>query len=143
MSTRFSRIWTCYLILWHLLKWQNLSGLHHWCFPGYYTNFLKLQKQPPEVKNTCNFIKKRLQHRCFPVNIANLFRIPILKNICEWLLLKQLPILKNTSEQLLLTLLLNSKNLLTSYEQLSYYQFNVKQIKTYELLFYNEKINWC
>ena len=38
---------------------------------------------------------------------------------------KQLAILKNTSEQLLLTLLLNSKNLLTSYEQLSYYQFNV------------------
>ena len=39
--------------------------------------------------------------------------------------LKQLAILKNTSEQLLLTLLLNSKKLLTSCEQLSYYQFNV------------------
>ena len=81
----------------------------------------------------------RLQDRCFHVNIANFFRTPILKNICERLLLKQLAILKNTSGQLLLTLLLNSKNLLTSYEQLSYYQFNVKQIKTYELEFYKEK----
>ena len=49
----------------------------------------------------------------------------LLKNICKRLLLNQLAILKNTSEQLLLTLLLNSKNLLPSYEQLSYYQFNV------------------
>ena len=33
----------------------------------------------------CNFIKTRLQHRCFPVNIAA--RTSILKNICERLLL--------------------------------------------------------
>ena len=36
----------------------------------------------------CNFIKKRLQHRCFPVNIAKFLRTFILKNICERLLLK-------------------------------------------------------
>ena len=77
------------------------------------------------------------------MNIAKLFRTPILKNICGRLLLKQLAILEKTSEQLLLTLLLNSKNLLTSYEQLSYHQFNVKQIKTYELVFYKEKIDSC
>ena len=35
----------------------------------------------------CNFIKKRLQHRCFPVNIAKFLRTPILKNICKPLLL--------------------------------------------------------
>ena len=29
----------------------------------------------------CSFIKKRLQHRCFPVNIAKFLRAPILKNI--------------------------------------------------------------
>ena len=40
----------------------------------------------PKLKKTCNFIKKRLQHRCFPVNIAKLFRTPILKNLCERLL---------------------------------------------------------
>ena len=27
----------------------------------------------------CIFIKKRLQHRCFPVNIAKFLRTPILK----------------------------------------------------------------
>ena len=36
----------------------------------------------------CNFIKKRLQHRRFPVTIAKFLRLPILKNICErWQLL--------------------------------------------------------
>ena len=36
----------------------------------------------------CSFIKKRLQHRFFPVNIAKLLRTPIiLKNNCEPLLL--------------------------------------------------------
>ena len=35
----------------------------------------------------CNFIKKKLQHRCFSVNIAEFLRTPILKNICERLLL--------------------------------------------------------
>ena len=31
---------------------------------------------------TWNFIKKRLQHRCFPLNIAKFLSTPILKNIC-------------------------------------------------------------
>ena len=35
----------------------------------------------------CNFIKKRLQCRCFPENIAKFLRTPILKNFCERLLL--------------------------------------------------------
>ena len=30
-----------------------------------------------------NFIKKRLQHRFFPVNIAKFLRTPVLENICE------------------------------------------------------------
>ena len=33
------------------------------------------------VLQTCNFIKKRFQHRCFPVNIAKLLRTTISKNI--------------------------------------------------------------
>ena len=33
----------------------------------------------------CNFIKKRLQHRCFPVNIAKFLRTLILKSIWEGL----------------------------------------------------------
>ena len=35
----------------------------------------------------CNFIEKWLQHNTFPVNIAKFFRTPILKNICNRLLL--------------------------------------------------------
>ena len=80
------------------------------------------------LKKTYNFIKKRKRDSntgVFPEHFRTYFK----KHF--------------TSEQLLLTLLLNSKNLLTSYEQLSYYQFNVKQIKTYELVFYKEKIDSC
>ena len=36
---------------------------------------------------TCNFIKKRSQHRCFPVKFKKFLRTPILKNIFERLLL--------------------------------------------------------
>ena len=36
---------------------------------------------------TCNFIKKRLQHRCFSMNIAKFLRTTILKNNSERLLL--------------------------------------------------------
>ena len=36
----------------------------------------------------CNFIKKRLQHRCFPVKFAKLLRTLILKNICKRFLLE-------------------------------------------------------
>ena len=72
------------------------------------SNIIIRQKQPPETfykkevlrdfpmftgQHVCwslfliklqawNFIKKRLQHRCFPVNTAKFLRAPILKNIC-------------------------------------------------------------
>ena len=35
-----------------------------------------------------DFIKKRLQHRRFPVNVAKFSRAPLLKNICKRLLLR-------------------------------------------------------
>ena len=65
------------------------------------------QKQPTEVlyekscfenfaiitgKHLCcsllstNFIKKRFQQICFPVNIAKFLKTPTSKNNCEWLL---------------------------------------------------------
>ena len=40
--------------------------------------------------HVCNFIKRSLQHRCSPGNIAKFLRTPIFKNICERLLLKRL-----------------------------------------------------
>ena len=36
-----------------------------------------------EGLNTCNFIKKRLQHECFPVNFCEIFKITFLQNICS------------------------------------------------------------
>ena len=39
------------------------------------------------IKKAYNFIKKRLQHRRFPVNITTFLKKVILKNIREWLLL--------------------------------------------------------
>ena len=37
----------------------------------------------------CNFIKKRLQHRCFPVNFAKYLRIPFVTgHLHRWLLLE-------------------------------------------------------
>ena len=60
--------------------------------------FLKILQYPHETLvleslfkkvtglNACNFIKKRPQRRCFPVNIAKFLILPILKNFCKWLL---------------------------------------------------------
>ena len=39
------------------------------------------------MAKTCTFIKNILQRRCFPANIAEFLGRPILKNICERLLL--------------------------------------------------------
>ena len=36
-----------------------------------------------EGLQVCNCIKKRLQHRCFPLNIAGFLKTSILKTICE------------------------------------------------------------
>ena len=41
-----------------------------------------------KIIQTCNFLKKRLQDRCFPAKFAKFWRTSILKNIYEWLLLK-------------------------------------------------------
>ena len=43
-------------------------------FKSFFNNVTGLQ--------ACSFIKRRLQCRCFPVNIADFLRTPILKNIC-------------------------------------------------------------
>ena len=60
---------------------------------------------------TCNFLKKRLQHRCFPVNIAKFLRTLILMKICEQLLLQFLLLTVNISSWVLVSAL-NSIGLL-------------------------------
>ena len=63
------------------------------CKKGVLINFKYLQENTCVVVSSliglkaCNFIKNSLQHSYFLVNIAKLLRIPILKNICERLLL--------------------------------------------------------
>ena len=45
------------------------------------------QKQSPQA---CNFIKKRLWHRCFPVNFAKFPRTPFFTEHLRWLLLYEI-----------------------------------------------------
>ena len=52
----------------------------HPCWSLFLTKF--------QVFRPANFIKKRLQYRYFPVKFAKFLRTPILKNICERLLLQ-------------------------------------------------------
>ena len=44
-----------------------------------------IHRKTPMLESILN--KKRLQHRCFFVNIVKFLRTPFLKNICLWLLL--------------------------------------------------------
>ena len=70
-----------------------------WCFQGLEKgcignewvkiNQFKSSHQRCSVKKgvkACNFIKERLQHKCFPVKFGKFLRTIILKKICERLL---------------------------------------------------------
>ena len=50
----------------------------HWKTAGLESVFNKVRDL-----QACAFIKMRIQHRCFPVNIAKISGTPILKKICE------------------------------------------------------------
>ena len=134
MSTTFSKI----LILSYsavFIKKINLLRLRHWCFPRKFGNFFRSSHQSCFMKKavlknfaiftrklqTCIFVKKRLQNRCFPLNNAKFFKKPILKIICYPLLL----IFYNSyrrpvSSCFSIVCFLRSDNLLTGYEQLNY-----------------------
>ena len=63
-----------------LNNFANFTGKHlYWSL--FLINSKNTGLQP------CNFIKKRLQHRCFPVKFVKFLRTAILKYICERLLL--------------------------------------------------------
>ena len=82
------------VLLTYLVGWQDFINEE---YPPYYICFpLKkfFQKQST----------KRLQHRCFPLNIAKLLRTPILLNIYKWLLFNI------TWKKLLEVLNIDSKN---------------------------------
>ena len=88
--------------------WRKLTN--DWFWRVHISDWL-YQKQPPEMlykksyswkfhnihkktpaseplyDNIAGFVKKRLQHKCFPVNTVKFLRTLILNNICERLLL--------------------------------------------------------
>ena len=94
-----------YGLMFHLIQRNSeqpeiiKQKIRYWKLDTDHVGFAKptlkdLQNQPSSVfyenlhaLKIYKFIKKRLQHRCFPVNIAKFLRTPILKNICEQLLL--------------------------------------------------------
>ena len=80
------------LVLWYI--WKQLPEVFY--KKALLKNFPIFTGKTPALESlfnkvagvqACNFIKKRLQHRCFPVAIAKFLRTSTLKNICEQLLL--------------------------------------------------------
>ena len=67
------------------------SSSHRRCSvkKGVLKNFVleSLFNQVADLQSS-NFVKKRLQHRCFPVKYAKFLRTSILKNICKRVLLQ-------------------------------------------------------
>ena len=70
--------------------------LEAFCKKRCFKNFRKFHRKTPVLESlfnnvaglqACNFIKKRLQHCCFLMKFAKFLRTPILKYICEILLL--------------------------------------------------------
>ena len=72
---------------------------------------------------TCNFLKKRLQYRCFPVNIAKFLRTLILMKICEQLLL----------QFLLLTVNISSYGLVSAHNSIGLLQSSSLRFKEFSL----------
>ena len=60
----------------------KICNIHHKKTPVLQSIFNKVAEH-----KACSVIKKRLQHRCFPGNIAKFLRTSILKIICKRLLL--------------------------------------------------------
>ena len=66
-------------------------------FTGKHLSLLRQGWNKAAGHKTCNFITKRLQHRCFPVSISTFLITPVLNNICV-LLLPKVTIIKNLLE---------------------------------------------
>ena len=77
--TSFSDVLLISWLFWvWFLKWKQSTPVNH---------------NKDSITQASNFIKKTLQHMCFPTIHAKFLRTLILKNIYEWLLLKIYPVL--------------------------------------------------
>ena len=76
-SHRWCSIWKTVLISEYseISKFQKFRNIH-WKRSVLESLFNKVTGL-----QTCNFIRKTLQHRCFPVNITKFLRAPILQNV--------------------------------------------------------------
>ena len=64
--------------------------------------------KPSNLPQACNFIKKRLWHRCSPVNFAKILRTPFLQNSSGRLLVEAHSKLSQTSKMEVFTKIVNS-----------------------------------
>ena len=78
------KIWTEIVwVTWNFLNavFHKFHLVHSWIFCPKYASKVKIYQ-------ACSFIEKRLQQRCFPVNIAKFLRTPAFSKITSgWLLL--------------------------------------------------------
>ena len=85
--------------IWWMVEYSAISHLGCSIKKGAFKNFANFTRKQLRwslflinfltyklIKHIYNFIKKRLQHMCFPVKCAKFLNAPILKNICERLL---------------------------------------------------------
>ena len=96
------------------IKKKNLLGLHHWCFPGKLTNFLKQQKQPPHVfcyKRPTNFTTQKLNTGFFLWILQKILRALFWRTFAKNNYSKE----HHRAAVCILTLIINSDNLLTGY----------------------------
>ena len=72
-----------------LTDFRSSDRRNYWKFRKFHRKTLGLESLYNKVAGlqVCNFIKERLQHRCFPVKFEKFLRTTFLKNICERLLL--------------------------------------------------------
>ena len=84
----------------------------------------------------CNFIKKRLQHRCFPLKFAKFLRTPFFAEYLWWLLLNIL----HSGKKSHWVLLNNQNNHLRSHSRLSFSK--KKRIEIHEIQTYIDYINF-
>ena len=76
-----------YEVLFCIRRIYNRSSRQRCSIKTLFKKKKKQKKSQYSQEKACNFMKKRLQDRSFPVNIAKFLRTPSLKNICERLLL--------------------------------------------------------
>ena len=78
------------VIIFTVFPWQFLTQSYClFCCKNYRSSHWKRSVKERVLKNlACNFIIRRLQHRCFLVKLAKFLRTSIFKNTCERLLLQ-------------------------------------------------------